>query len=106
MLKKEVKSSFGVSFLQRTHAYTLDLNPLIVVDYCAIMPQPWPHRLFKFGQFVGHFQYVAVINATLRTELPFGRYHQMNNAVVDLLVARCGFLRAIPLSVPLWRCVE
>ena len=24
------KASFGVSFLQRTHAYTLDLNPLIV----------------------------------------------------------------------------
>ena len=28
--KRGKKASFGVSFLQRTHAYTLDLNPLIV----------------------------------------------------------------------------
>ena len=28
--KRGKKASFGVSFLQRNHAYTLDLNPLIV----------------------------------------------------------------------------
>ncbi|GAB8118274.1 hypothetical protein OkiPb00357_10890 [Escherichia coli] len=28
--KRGKKASFGVSFLQRTLAYTLDLNPLIV----------------------------------------------------------------------------